>query len=77
MNLVIVKWEDSHKTDGWYVGHSGECKGTEITSVGWIIKENREAIVIAAHKSNEETPQYCNAMTIPKRSIKKVIQVKE
>lgn len=77
MNPVIVKWEDSHKTEGWQIGCNANPKPVEITSVGWIVAESETAITISAHKSEEETPQYCNAMTIPRRSIEKIIQVKK
>ena len=75
-NLVIIEWEDSHKTEGWLIGHSSKCQGLQIVSVGFLIAESKQAVVISAHKSLEEEPQYCNAMTIPRRSIKKITEVK-
>ncbi|OGV45186.1 MAG: hypothetical protein A2017_06505 [Lentisphaerae bacterium GWF2_44_16] len=74
--LVLIEWEDSHKTDGWCIGHNPPCESVPIKSIGWIIAENSKAIVITAHKSKEAEPQYCNAMTIPKCSITKITRVK-
>lgn len=74
MKLVVVRWVDSHKTDGWQVKQA-DCKALEIVSVGWIIAKSKDAITIAAHKSEEETQQYCNAMTIPRKSIIVIISV--
>lgn len=44
----------------------------QMLTVGWVIRENEGAILIASSLGNTDgcgTPQVCHAMTIPKRCI--------
>jgi len=78
MRLVIVDWVDSTAGEGWKTLR--EMKGAEngltCRSVGWILKESKECLVIVPHIAGEslDDPQFQvrGDMSIPKRCILKV-----
>jgi hypothetical protein len=75
--LVLIEWEDSHWRPGWARGiDDGQIEPVNVQSVGWLIHNGKEAKVIAAHISDENTPQTCGDMTIPARSILKIRKIK-
>lgn len=67
-DLVCVTWLDSHHRSGW----SDDPPQTEpwvVRSVGWIVADTLETIVLEANVIRKGSPQRCGEMTIPKRSI--------
>lgn len=49
--LVIIDWYDSHSNRGWHTLDEirEECVPLLCRSVGWLIHENKEHIVIVPH----------------------------
>lgn len=75
--LVLIEWVDSHEGRGWRsisdIENTAEllyCR-----SVGWLISENPDCVIIASHISGEKNEGIkiyaCGDMCIPKCSIKK------
>ena len=66
--LVLIEWLDSHYTQGWHANAPNEepllCR-----SVGWLLYDGEKAKTIAAHITEEETPQRTGEMTIPSVAI--------
>ena len=81
MKLVIVDWIDSCSSRGWV---EKEALQTSIPlpcrSVGWVIKEDKECIVLIAHLSDVTDDgnfgQGNGDITIPRAVIKQVVEVK-
>ena len=82
MKLVVVDWTDSCSMTGgpW---HSVESIKEDINkqslacrSVGWLIAESKDAIVLVAHQAfgtkEAELNQVSGDMTIPKCAIEKM-----
>ena len=69
--LVLIEWEDSHHRPGWTTETPAPepliCK-----SVGWLVGSTKDAKVIAANMTQEDNPQRCGDMTIPKRCIRRI-----
>ena len=63
--LVSVRWFDSHYVPGWTM-EDIDPEPLVCDSVGWIIAETDEAIVLSSHKAHN---QRCGDMTIPKCAI--------
>jgi hypothetical protein len=68
MKLVLIEWIDSHHQTGW-VCEVPEAKVMHCRSVGWVVAENEEALVLAASLAEG---QHCGEMTIPKCSIREI-----
>lgn len=70
-NLVFVEWLDSHYRPGWTtdepVSDPLVCK-----SVGWLIQQTKDALVLSANVTSEKQQQRCGDMTIPRRCVKRV-----
>lgn len=66
--LVYVEWEDSASfEDGWQRRSTAKELTTEkIRSVGWVLRDKKRHIVIAAHWSRAG---FCGEMCIPKVAI--------
>ena len=66
--LVLIEWLDSHYVAGW---HTEEPQKEPLLcrSVGWLIYDGERAKTIAAHITEEETPQRCGEITIPNCAI--------
>ena len=77
MNLVLIEWLDSNSCyTGWNTKDqitSLPIGGLRCRSVGWLVKEARDHIVIVAHIGGEEEngsfKNGCGDMMIPKVSI--------
>lgn len=70
--LVFVKWHDAKGvSDTWqFLKDAAEPAPAVMESVGWVIQENDDVIVIAPHMStDEDSSQYCGEMQIPKVAI--------
>ncbi len=71
--LAIVEWHDSCTHMGWH--RSLPCLNPSYCrSVGWLIHEGPETIVIAGHIADEDdgTMQHGGEMTIPRLAITKI-----
>ena len=66
----MIKWLDSSETHGWVEKDNLKAKIEEIESVGFIVHETDELIVIsnAMHQDAINSP-----FTIPKFAIKKIM----
>jgi len=73
--LEWVEWQDSQTTfTGWTLTEDIDPdlpRAGSIVSVGFLIRENDEAILIAPHFGGINAQQVCGAMTIPKLAITK------
>ena len=69
--LVLIEWLDSHYVSGW---HSDEPNAEPLLcrSVGWLLHDDEKAKTIAAHVTDEETPQRSGEITIPSVSVVRV-----
>ena len=66
--LVLITWLDSHYVAGWHIDEAA-TEPSLCRSVGWLIYDGAKAKTIAAHITNEETPQRSGEMTIPTAAI--------
>ena len=46
--LVVISWLDAHADSGWGPVKEQTTKPQAVLSVGWVIKDTKKAIVIAA-----------------------------
>lgn len=72
MRLEHIVWVDSEVAAGWCDGADfDEPTLRRVQSVGWVIGESDDAIVIAAHVQIEDgaVDVVADAMTIPKVAI--------
>ena len=84
LKLVFVEWMDhSSSTQRWskFSELEERCEPLLLVSVGWLLKQNKECIVLVPHKHSDEmtdwTPYGSGDMTIIRSSIKKIIELKE
>jgi len=81
-NLVLVKWVDSHGcTSNWGTIPDTSPSAHYCYSVGWLVAESDDCMVIIPHISPEceeinADEQGCGEMTIPKTSVKKITNIK-
>lgn len=84
--LEIIKWTDCYNiaVGAWKKLEEVEFSEAVIYSVGFVVKENDNLIMLAAHLHNkhdndDEIFEITGEMIIPKRSIidRKVISIKE
>jgi hypothetical protein len=71
-NLYLVEWLDSHYRAGWSNESAASNNSLRCFSVGWLAADGNDAIVLSANVSDEELPQRCGDITIPKVSIVKM-----
>lgn len=79
MKLVKILWVDSHHLEGWLLLEDvPEIEVKNMESVGWIVKEDKTSIQIAANAGYYEgaVNQVSSIMTIPKCTIKNIIELK-
>lgn len=69
--LILVEWLDSHILEGW-TREKPEAKPVTCHSAGWVVAEDYGAVVIAPHMTQEDEPQMCGVMTIPRLAIVKM-----
>lgn len=67
----LVIWEDSHspESSSWIRGDEIDDSRIDVRSVGWIIKENRHTITLAAHVTPQG--QFYGVMTVPRSAIRR------
>lgn len=75
MELVKIKWVDSHYENGWMLlDEIEEAREVCVNSVGYLLDENKSCIRIAMNVEfgdDGSARQVCDIMTIPKCSITK------
>ena len=79
LNLPIeeIVWEDHFSTDDWKDHKDEDIANTIfITSIGYLLKENRQRVVLVQNINNENN-QVSGTITILKRTIKKRTIVRE
>ena len=69
--LVLITWLDSHYVAGWHTEEAA-TEPSYCRSVGWLVHDGEKAKTIAAHITNDETPQRCGELTIPTAAIIKI-----
>jgi hypothetical protein len=72
LKLVLVEWLDSRRGEGWVRLDELESTITHCRSVGWIIAKDSQSVTLAGHLG-KNPDQCCGDVTIPKRSIQKII----
>lgn len=74
MNVVyLIEWVDSFGCPaGWEFLDEVEFKTTTITSIGFLVHQDDEKIVIAPHVSSSEKRQIAGHIAIPRQQILKV-----
>jgi len=81
-NLYIVKWIDSCNSPNFWepISKMKDPKSMVCASVGWIVKETSENIIIVPHISDinnkNSEGDSCGGMTIPKVAILERIKLK-
>lgn len=75
LELVVVEWMDSHYRPGWTT-NGPELEPVRVTSVGWVVAKNPQAVVLCGHLTNEGDQQRCGDMTIARRAILKMERMK-
>lgn len=68
MKVVSIEWLDAAATAGWHTKDSMSLM--TITSVGWLAREDKEKITVAA-SYDKQNDYYGCSITIPKAWIKK------
>jgi hypothetical protein len=66
--LIAVQWLDSHYRPGWTTESAAESAVT-CYSVGWLIRDGKESLTLAASITDESCPQRCGEMTIPRVAV--------
>lgn len=71
MNIEYIIWRDSVSRGGWHYPDSlVGFKGRAITTVGIVVEEDENDIVLAASIGDAGSgPAYCNLISIPKEVI--------
>ncbi len=72
-NLILIEWEDSSMApQGWQFEKDCDFKLSICTSVGFVIEESKEKIILAPHVFFEgENRQMAGYAVIPKTAIRK------
>lgn len=72
MKAIFVLWQDHHSFDR-NVWHDPEdlddIKPLEVKTLGWLIKENKDHVIVAGHLCTEGP--FCGEMMILKKNILK------
>ncbi len=80
MELVIVEWEDSQGCpQGWQFFEDVSFEPVTIRSVGWVLRENKQSVMLAPHvgRVGGVENQGQGIMTIPKRCILRRVTLEE
>jgi hypothetical protein len=79
MELVFVDWVDAAAPQGWTYDNQIEdlAKTHTIQSIGWLVRDEKEVIVVAGHKGLlGDDLQWEGIMVIPKSAIKAIHHIK-
>ena len=80
--MVMVEWTDSYGCSSvWYEIPDEKLMPHICISMGWLVSESEDAVLLVPHlspknESIETTEQGCGDMTIPKCSIKRMVELK-
>ena len=71
--LVRIEWEDSSSTSRvWNTQeYLSSAKNQRCVSVGFLVHEDKECVVVAGHMGMDEYPDFAGDMRIPKSAIRK------
>lgn len=75
-DIVIIEWVDSVRASDWAYVEDVDEKPMDCISVGFLLKETEDSVTIAQNYGLKPE-QVCNLMTIPKRSIRSIKEIKE
>ena len=77
--LYYVEWLDSATNHGWAFPEDSDLSLSPIKSVGWVISDTVDSLVLAACISDEEgyKPSNNRRISIPKLVITKLIEILE
>lgn len=64
----LIKWIDSASCHGWHSDDSLDNEALIISSIGWVVKEDKNAVTITT--SVAPAGSVSNPLTIPKCAIK-------
>lgn len=68
--MIYVRWVDSSVPEGtWLYTKDIDPALLQCCSVGFLVSETKDSIIIAGHRSMATTPQYSGIMVIPKCAI--------
>jgi len=70
MNVVFIEWLDSHERPGWTT-EPPIAKPLVCFTVGFLVAETAEVVVVSGSITDEDERQRCGDMTIPKKVIRK------
>lgn len=70
----IVKWRDSSTLRGWRALDDPSHGVTEISSVGWAVKQTKTEVTLTTGIS--DSGNVCDAITIPRENIVKMTRLK-
>ena len=82
MKLVLIEWVDSHSGRGWQEIEQLKSASELLycRSVGWVVSENKNTIVLVPHISGEKNVGIklcgCGDISIPKRAVTKIRTLK-
>ena len=74
MKLVLVDWEDTFADVGWA---DRELDTVKIRSVGWLISEDKNRIVLCGMRGTAGLQDYNCRQAIPKGCIKEITTLEE
>lgn len=82
MRLVLVEWTDSYGcSPQWRKLEQCNAEPLRCRSVGWLVHNGRDSKVIVPHISDPShssaPPQGCGDMTIPTKSITRMVNLNE
>jgi hypothetical protein len=81
MRLVYVEWVDSARSPNWALFGDGRTPAhVECKSVGWLLHDGADYKVVTPHvggPSGAEPNQGCGDMSIPTRSIVRMVTIAE
>lgn len=72
MQAVLVDWIDSQSIDGWrFQSELPALGGKEIRTLGWMVEDGKEAIVVSASFANDPA-QVNGTILIPRCCIQNI-----
>lgn len=79
--LVLVEWEDAYSRSTWVddcdVETNFDDGGYDCVTVGYLIRENRHRIILAARGAFKNGPTYGLLQRIPRGMVRRVVDISE
>ena len=75
MKIVVIDWVDSVRAFDWTLIEDVDEKSLDCISVGFLLKETDNHVTIAQNYGIKPE-QVCNLITIPKCSIRNIMEIK-